>query len=110
ALTSLFEQYKMKVLYAENGEDGIRQLEENPDVDVALVDIMMPGIDGYETIHRIREMAEFATLPIVALTAKAMKGDREACIQAGASDYVAKPADTEHLLSTLRVHLSRRPK
>ena len=110
ALTSLFEQYNMKVVYVENGEEGIRLLEQNPDTDAALVDIMMPGIDGYETIRRIREKPEFATLAILALTAKAMKGDQEACIQAGASDYIAKPADTEHLLSTLRVHLSRRQK
>jgi HAMP domain-containing protein/CheY-like chemotaxis protein/signal transduction histidine kinase len=110
ALTSLFEQYNMKVIYAENGEDGIHLLDENPDIDAALVDIMMPGIDGYETIRRMRQKPELATIPILALTAKAMKGDREACIQAGATDYVAKPADTEHLLSALRVHLSRQQK
>ena len=110
ALTSLFELYSMKVLYAENGEDGIRLLESNPDVDAALVDIMMPGIDGYETIRSIRNKQEFSSLPILALTAKAMKGDREACLEAGASDYIAKPADTDHLLSILRVHLARRPR
>jgi CheY-like chemotaxis protein len=110
ALTSLFEMYNMQVIYSENGEEGIRMLKDNPDVDAALVDIMMPGIDGYETIRRIRQDEQFATLPILALTAKAMKGDREACIEAGATDYVAKPADTDHLLSILRVHLARRPR
>jgi CheY-like chemotaxis protein len=110
ALTSLFEMYNMKVIYSESGEEGIRMLKDNPDVDAALVDIMMPGIDGYETIRRIRQDEQFATLPILALTAKAMKGDREACIEAGATDYVAKPADTDHLLSILRVHLARLPR
>jgi CheY-like chemotaxis protein len=110
ALTSLFEQFNMQIVYAETGEEGIRLLEQNPDADIALVDIMMPGIDGYETIRRIREKSEFATLPIIALTAKAMKDDREACLEAGATDYVAKPADTDHLLSLLRVHVSRRSK
>src|SRR6185295_3922792 len=73
ALTSLFEMYNMKVIYSEDGEEGIRMLMDNPDVDAALVDIMMPGIDGYETIRRIRQDEQFATLPVLALTAKAMK-------------------------------------
>jgi CheY-like chemotaxis protein len=108
ALTSLFERYKMKVVFAETGKTGLERLEENPHVDAAVIDIMMPDMDGYETIRQIRLREQFADLPIFALTAKAMKGDREACIEAGATDYVAKPADTEQLLSLLRVHIGRK--
>ncbi|HEY9908682.1 MAG TPA: response regulator, partial [Thermosynechococcaceae cyanobacterium] len=107
ALTSLLERYQMQVVYAENGRDGIAQLQTTPDVQVVLMDIMMPEMDGYETIAQIRQTPEFATLPIIALTAKAMKGDREKCIEAGASDYITKPVDTEQLLSLLRVWLYR---
>jgi HAMP domain-containing protein/CheY-like chemotaxis protein/signal transduction histidine kinase len=105
ALTSLLERYDMQVLYAENGKDGIEMLKTVPGVDVALVDIMMPEMDGYEAMRQIRAMGEFRQLPLIALTAKAMKGDREKCIEAGASDYITKPADSEQLLSLLRVWL-----
>jgi len=107
ALTSVLEQHDMDVVYAENGKDGLRMLEEAPDADVVLMDVMMPEMDGYEAMQRIREKPAFRALPIIALTAKAMKGDREKCIQAGASDYIMKPVDTEQLLSLLRVWLSR---
>jgi len=105
ALTSLLERYDMQVLYAENGKDGIDTLKNTPSIDVALVDIMMPEMDGYEAMRQIREMEEFKQTPLIALTAKAMKGDREKCIEAGASDYITKPADSEQLLSLLRVWL-----
>jgi signal transduction histidine kinase/DNA-binding response OmpR family regulator len=105
ALTSLLERYDMNVLYAENGKDGIETLKSTPGIDVALVDIMMPEMDGYELMRHIRDMKEFRLLPLIALTAKAMKGDREKCIEAGASDYITKPADSEQLLSLLRVWL-----
>jgi HAMP domain-containing protein/signal transduction histidine kinase/DNA-binding response OmpR family regulator len=105
ALTSLLERYDMQVLYAENGKDGIETLRNTSGIDIALVDIMMPEMDGYDAMRRIREMKEFKSLPLIALTAKAMKGDREKCIEAGASDYITKPADSEQLLSLLRVWL-----
>ena len=105
ALTSILEGQHMNVLYAENGLDAITKLKENPDVEVVLMDVMMPEIDGYETTRRIRAMDEFRNLPIIALTAKAMKGDREKCIESGSSDYIAKPVDTEQLMSLLRVWL-----
>jgi CheY-like chemotaxis protein len=104
ALTSVLESRGMDVLYAENGEDGLRVLEDE-DVDLVLMDIMMPGLDGYETIRRIRALPRFESLPIISLTAKAMKGDREKSIMAGASDYVTKPVDNDQLLSLLRVWL-----
>ncbi|HEY3999426.1 MAG TPA: response regulator, partial [Candidatus Xenobia bacterium] len=107
ALTSLLERYNMRVLYAENGRDGIEALQENPDISLVLMDIMMPEMDGFETIRRVRLLPRFKALPIIALTAKAMKGDRDKCIDAGASDYIAKPVDTEQLLSLLRVWLYR---
>jgi CheY-like chemotaxis protein/signal transduction histidine kinase/HAMP domain-containing protein len=107
ALTSVLEQHDMEVLYAENGKDGIRKLDETPGVDVVLMDVMMPEMDGYEAMRQVRETPRFKDLPIIALTAKAMKGDREKCIEAGASDYITKPVDTEQLVSLLRVWLSR---
>jgi HAMP domain-containing protein/CheY-like chemotaxis protein/signal transduction histidine kinase len=107
ALTSVLEQHDMEVLYAENGKDGLRMIEEAGDIDVVLMDVMMPEMDGYEAMRRIRDTRSCRTLPIIALTAKAMKGDREKCIEAGASDYITKPVDTEQLLSLLRVWLSR---
>ncbi|MBW4515841.1 MAG: response regulator [Timaviella obliquedivisa GSE-PSE-MK23-08B] len=105
ALTSLLERQQMHILYAENGRDGINLLQANPDIDIVLMDIMMPGMDGYETMQTIRQMSQFARLPMIALTAKAMKGDREKCLKAGASDYITKPVEMEQLLSLLRVWL-----
>jgi CheY-like chemotaxis protein len=105
ALTSVLESHGMEVLFAENGLEALQVLEENPDVDLVLMDIMMPELDGYETTRRIREQAAFERLPIIALTAKAMKGDREKSIAAGASDYVPKPVDTDQLVSLMRVWL-----
>jgi HAMP domain-containing protein/CheY-like chemotaxis protein/signal transduction histidine kinase len=107
ALTSVLEQHDVEVHYAENGKDGLRMVEDVPGIDVVLMDVMMPEMDGYEAMRRIREKKEMRSLPIIALTAKAMKGDREKCIEAGASDYVMKPVDTEQLISLLRVWLSR---
>ncbi|MBD0336263.1 MAG: response regulator, partial [Cyanobacteria bacterium Co-bin13] len=105
ALTSLLERHRTKVIYAENGRDGIALLQNNPDVDLVIMDVMMPEMDGYQTISHIRGVEQFSSLPIIALTAKAMKGDREKCIEAGASDYITKPVDTDQLLSLLRVWL-----
>jgi len=107
ALTSVLESHGLEVLYAENGKDGIAALERHPDVDVVLMDVMMPEMDGYEAMRRIREMDEYKNLPIIALTAKAMKGDREKCMEAGASDYITKPIDAQQLVSLLRVWLYR---
>jgi CheY-like chemotaxis protein/HAMP domain-containing protein/GAF domain-containing protein len=107
ALATFLERSEMKVVYAESGRDGIARLQETPEVDVMLMDVMMPEMDGYETMRAIREMPRFRQLPIIAVTAKAMKGDREKCIEAGASDYIAKPVDMEQLLSLLRVWLYR---
>ncbi|SCK49496.1 HAMP domain-containing protein [Streptomyces sp. WMMB 322] len=108
ALTSVLEQHGLQVLYAENGREGIEVLEQHDDVTVVLMDIMMPEMDGYATTAAIRKMPQFAGLPIIALTAKAMKGDREKSIEAGASDYVTKPVDTDHLLSVMREWMSAR--
>jgi CheY-like chemotaxis protein len=105
ALASVLESNGMHVLYAENGREGLAVLNENPDVDLVLMDIMMPEMDGYETIRAVRAQPEFQHLPIISLTAKAMKGDREKSIAVGASDYVAKPVDTDQLLSLMRVWL-----
>ncbi|WP_329613581.1 HAMP domain-containing protein [Streptomyces brevispora] len=101
ALTSVLEQHGLAVLYAENGREGIEVLEQHDDVTVVLMDIMMPEMDGYATTSAIRRMPQFAGLPIVALTAKAMKGDREKAIESGASDYITKPVDPDHLLSVM---------
>ncbi|HET7747665.1 MAG TPA: response regulator, partial [Vicinamibacteria bacterium] len=107
AMTSVLERHRMEVVPAESGKEALELLEENPDVDVVLMDIMLPEMDGYETTRQIRDDRRFRDLPVIALTAKAMKGDREKCIEAGASDYIAKPVDTEQLLSLLRVWLYR---
>ncbi|MFF8599540.1 HAMP domain-containing protein [Streptomyces sp. NPDC015232] len=101
ALTSVLEQHGLAVLYAENGREGIEVLEQHEDVSVVLMDIMMPEMDGYATTTAIRRMPQFAGLPIIALTAKAMKGDREKAIESGASDYVTKPVDPDYLLSVM---------
>ena len=103
ALTSLLERYKLQVFHAESGRGGIEILKNIPDMDVVLMDIMMPGMDGYETMREIRGSDEFRSLPIIALTARAMIGDREKCLEAGASDYIPKPVDLDRLLSMLRV-------
>jgi len=107
ALTSILERQEMSVLYAENGREAIELLTQNQDTEIVLMDIMLPEMDGYETIGAIRRQGKFQALPIIALTAKAMKGDREKCLDAGASDYIAKPVDTDQLLSLLRVWLYR---
>jgi CheY-like chemotaxis protein/two-component sensor histidine kinase len=107
SLTSMLEDHGMVVRFAENGKQAIEQLRKDPNVDVVLMDVMMPEMDGYETTKAIRAMDRFKALPIIALTAKAMKGDREKCIAAGASDYITKPVDTDQLLSLLRVWLYR---
>ena len=97
----------MEVMSATNGRQAIELIEATEDLSVVLMDIMMPEMDGYETMREIRKYQRFRTLPILALTAKAMKGDREKCLEAGASDYIAKPVDTDQLLSLLRVWLYR---
>jgi HAMP domain-containing protein/CheY-like chemotaxis protein/signal transduction histidine kinase len=107
ALTTILENHEMEVLSATNGRQAIDLLKSTPDVSVVLMDIMMPEMDGYETMREIRKAPELRTLPILALTAKAMKGDREKCLEAGASDYIAKPVNTDQLLSLLRVWLYR---
>jgi CheY-like chemotaxis protein len=103
AITSVLESHGLDVLYAENGRDGISALERNPDVDVVLMDVMMPEMDGYETMRAIRSDPAHKALPIIAITAKALKEDREKCIQAGASDYIPKPVDSEKLLELIRL-------
>jgi CheY-like chemotaxis protein/HAMP domain-containing protein/signal transduction histidine kinase len=107
SLTSVLESHGMNVAFAENGRDALARLDSGPDVDLVLMDVMMPEMDGYETTRAIRQDPRFRSLPIIALTAKAMKGDREKCIAAGASDYIMKPVDTEQLLSLMRVWLYR---
>ncbi|HLH59625.1 MAG TPA: HAMP domain-containing protein [Streptosporangiaceae bacterium] len=107
ALTSVFERCGAEVLYAENGREGIEALERNEDVRLVLMDIMMPELDGYATTEAIRNMPQFADLPIIAVTAKAMKGDREKAITSGATDYITKPVDTGHLLTVMRNCLER---
>ncbi|HEU0141741.1 MAG TPA: response regulator, partial [Bryobacteraceae bacterium] len=108
ALTSVLERHKLEVLHAEGGPEGLEILKRNPDVDAVLMDIMMPEMDGYETIRQIRQIPEFRGLPVVALTAKAMGGDREKCIEAGASDYITKPVNLDELIWMLRAWMPRR--
>src|SRR5262249_49500143 len=107
ALSSALEPHRMKTLSAETGRDAIAMLKAHPHIDVVLMDIMMPEMDGYETIRAIRQMPQFRNLPIIAVTAKAMKGDREKCIEAGAWDYLSKPVDIEQMLAVLRAWLYR---
>jgi CheY-like chemotaxis protein len=97
----------MQVSFAENGKDAVALVREQHNFDLVLMDVMMPEMDGYQTTQAIRDIPELKSLPIIALTAKAMKGDREKCIAAGASDYITKPVDTEQLLSLMRVWLYR---
>jgi len=107
ALNSLLERHNMQVITATNGQEAISLVESTPDLSLVLMDVMMPEMDGYETMRRIRSKHQFRLLPIIALTAKAMKGDREKCLEAGASDYVAKPVNTDQLLSLVRMWLHR---
>jgi CheY-like chemotaxis protein len=107
ALSSVLERRGMTVLTAGTGREAIATLESTPDLAIVLMDIMMPEMDGYETMQVIRQNTSFRRLPIIALTAKAMKGDREKCLEAGASEYLAKPVNTEQLLSALRMWLHR---
>jgi CheY-like chemotaxis protein len=107
ALSSVIERRGMTVITAGTGREAIAKLETTPDIAIVLMDIMMPEMDGYETMQVIRQNASFRRLPIIALTAKAMKGDREKCLEAGASEYLAKPVNTEQLLSSLRMWLHR---
>jgi CheY-like chemotaxis protein len=107
ALTSLLENHEIEVISATNGRQAIEIIHTTPGLDMVLMDIMMPEMDGYETMREIRRDGRFRTLPMLALTAKAMKGDREKCLEAGASDYIAKPVNTDELLSLMRVWLFR---
>ncbi|WDE09704.1 HAMP domain-containing protein [Thalassomonas haliotis] len=104
-LTSVFEAHQSITLYAESGKQALEALQQNPDIEIVLMDIMMPEMDGYETMRHIRAMPAFKGLPIIAVTAKAMQEDRQKCLDAGASDYIVKPIDTEQLLSLVRVWL-----
>jgi hypothetical protein len=107
ALSSVLERRGMRVLTATTGKEAITILQSTPGVALVLMDIMMPDMDGYETMQQIRKDGAMRRLPIIALTAKAMKGDREKCVAAGASDYLAKPVNTEQLLAALRMWLHR---
>jgi CheY-like chemotaxis protein len=105
ALTTAFEKYNINTITAESGQEAINILNENSNIDMVLMDIMMPEMDGYETTQKIRREHKNTNLPIIAVTAKAMKGDREKCIEAGASDYITKPVKIDQLLSLMRVWL-----
>jgi CheY-like chemotaxis protein len=105
ALTSVLESQQMQVFYAENGKAGIEALGHHPDVDIVLMDVMMPEMDGYQTMRAIRQNPRFRTLPIIAITAKALKDDRDKCIEAGASDYLPKPVDTDKLIELIKLWL-----
>ncbi|TMJ20651.1 MAG: response regulator [Alphaproteobacteria bacterium] len=107
SLTSVLESYAVEVMHAERGRDGILILEQTPGIDIALIDIMMPEMDGYETMRQIRANPALADVPLISVTAKAMKGDRQKCLDAGASDYIAKPVDIELLLALLRVWIGK---
>jgi CheY-like chemotaxis protein len=107
ALTTMLENHEMQVISATNGRQAIELIQQEEGIGIVLMDIMMPEMDGYQTMQEIRKDPQFRALPILALTAKAMKGDRDKCLAAGASDYVAKPVNTNELLSLLRVWLYR---
>jgi HAMP domain-containing protein/signal transduction histidine kinase/CheY-like chemotaxis protein len=108
AVTSVLERHELGVVFAENGGDGIDILKKDPDIDCVLMDVMMPELDGYETMRQIRRTWEFKDLPIIALTARAMKGDREKCLEAGASDYISKPVDPRKLVAVVRAWIRKR--
>jgi CheY-like chemotaxis protein len=105
SLSKALENHQMKVVSAIDGKEAMRKLSANPNIDVVLMDIMMPEMDGYDTIKEMRKQTKYKNLPIIAVTAKAMVGDREKCMQVGASDYISKPVDIDQLLSLLRVWL-----
>ena len=105
ALSSILEEKEIQIVVAKNGKEALKILQKDPDIDLVLMDIMMPEMDGYEAMREIRKQKRFKNLPIIALTAKAMKGDREKCINAGATDYLSKPIDVEKFLSLLKVWL-----
>ena len=107
SLGGLLEERGLNVFTAKNGQEALDFLAENPGIDILLTDIMMPGMDGYELIQKVRAQDKYARLPILALTAKAMKTDRERCMEVGATDYLSKPINIDRLLSTLRVWLYR---
>jgi signal transduction histidine kinase/DNA-binding response OmpR family regulator/HAMP domain-containing protein len=107
SLTGVLEQHDIEVLHAESGREGVAMLNETPSIDMVLMDVMMPDMDGYETMRQIRRNERFRKLPMIAITAKAMKGDREKCIEAGASEYISKPVDVDQLVSMMRVWLRR---
>ena len=109
AITSVLELYGLTVVHAPSGQQGIETLRPDPDIDLVLMDVMMPEMDGYTTTAAIREMPEFADLPVIAVTARAMQGDRDKSLAAGATDYVTKPVDTEELLGCIKRWLPRRP-
>jgi CheY-like chemotaxis protein/nitrogen-specific signal transduction histidine kinase len=109
ALTSALEQHGMRVMHAESGKEGIELLKRNTDIDLVLMDVMMPGLDGFDTMRIVRQLDGYKTLPIIAVTAKAMIGDREKCIEAGANDYLAKPVNVDVLLATLWRTLQGQP-
>jgi CheY-like chemotaxis protein len=106
ALSSALQEYNMKIEIANTGLEALKKLDENPEINLVLMDIMMPEMDGYEAMKEIRKQSRFSKLPIMALTAKAMKNDREKCIEAGANDYISKPVDVNKLVSMMRVWLS----
>jgi CheY-like chemotaxis protein len=107
AMTTILDAHRMSTLSAETGRDAIRVLDQTPDIDIVLMDIMMPEMDGYDTMRAIRKKAAYRALPIIAVTAKAMKGDRDKCFEAGATDYLSKPVDPEVLVDMLRGWLHR---
>ncbi|MEK8015601.1 MAG: response regulator, partial [Candidatus Parabeggiatoa sp.] len=107
ALATVLEERNMEVLAGNNGLEALTLLEEHRDISIVLMDIMMPEMDGYEAMRKIRQQPQYRKLPIIALTAKAMKGDKTKCIDAGANDYLSKPVDTEKLISLMRVWLYR---
>ena len=107
AMTSVLERQQMHVISAETGKEAIEKLDQARDVDIVLMDIMMPDMDGHDTMQAIRRTGNFRDLPIIAVTAKAMKGDREKTLQAGAWDYLAKPVDTDEMIAVLRSWLCR---